>query len=135
MFNTPPVFSIYVAMLNLRWLKEAGGVKQAEERNIAKANLLYDAIDNSDHFYGLADKTDRSRMNVTFKMYSREKETEFMNFAESKGIIGIKGFRSLGGFRASLYNAMDISGVEVLVQCMNDFVDNDLFENFKLKPI
>nr|WP_294872253.1 3-phosphoserine/phosphohydroxythreonine transaminase [uncultured Pedobacter sp.] len=135
MFNTPPVFSIYVTMLNLRWLKEMGGVKQAEQKNIAKANLLYDVIDSSNCFYGLADKADRSRMNVTFKMYNREREAEFLNFAESRGVVGIGGFRSSGGFRASLYNAMDISGVEVLVHCMNDFANKDLFRNFKLKQI
>lgn len=135
MFNTPPVFSIYVTMLNLRWLKEMGGVKQVEQKNIAKANLLYDAIDSSNYFYGLADKPYRSRMNVTFKMYNREQETEFMNFAESRGVVGIAGFGSLGGFRASLYNAMDISGVEILVQCINDFARKDLFGNSKLKQL
>jgi len=134
MFNTPPVFSIYVTMLNLRWLKGIGGVKQAEQSNITKANLLYDTIDKSDLFYGLADKPDRSRMNVTFKMYNRERETEFFNFAESRGVVGINGYRSIGGFRASLYNAMDISGVEVLVECMTDFMNKDQFKNFKLKP-
>lgn len=132
MFNTPPVFSIYVAMLNLRWLKSIGGVKQAEQNNIAKANLLYDAIDKSDHFYGLADKSDRSRMNITFKMYDRGRETEFANFAESRGVVGINGYPSIGGFRASLYNAMEISGVEILVECMADFVNKDQFKSFKL---
>jgi len=135
MFNTPPVFSIYVAMLNLRRLKEMGGIKRAEETNIAKAKLLYDAIDSSECFYGLADKADRSRMNITFKMYNREREPEFLNFAESRGVVGIGGFSSVGGFRASLYNAMDMLGVEFLVQCMNDFIHKDLFKNFKLKQI
>lgn len=133
MFNTPPVFSIYVAMLNLRWLKAIGGVRVIERRNIAKAQLLYDEIDRNEYFYGLADVAHRSRMNVTFKMKDRERENEFLNFAASRGIVGIKGYRTIGGFRASLYNALDISAVEVLVQCMKDFTSKDLFKNFKLE--
>lgn len=121
MFNTPPVFSIYVAMLNLRWLKEKGGVPQQELENIAKSGLLYEEIDRNTLFYGLSHPIDRSRMNVTFKMYDPELEAAFLDFAVANGIVGIKGFPSAGGFRVSLYNALPISSVEVLVKCMQDF--------------
>lgn len=123
MFNTPPVFSIYVAMLNLRWLKEKGGVAQIEIENIEKAALLYQEIDRNANFYGLAEKDHRSRMNVTFKMHDPSKETEFLAFAAERGIVGIKGYRSVGGFRASLYNALPLSSVQVLVDCMRDFTN------------
>jgi phosphoserine aminotransferase len=121
LFNTPPVFSIYVAMLNLRWLKEKGGVAQIETENVAKAILLYQEIDRNPLFYGLADQDHRSRMNVTFKMKNPALEQEFLDFASARGVVGVKGYRSVGGFRASLYNALPISSVEVLVNCMNDF--------------
>lgn len=135
MFNTPPVFSIYVAMLNLRWLKEKGGVPQIEKENIAKAALLYEEIDRNANFYGLSDEKDRSRMNVTFKMHDPSKETEFLNFASSRGIIGIKGYRSVGGFRASLYNALPISSVQVLVDCMKDFTAKEAFSQLSTHQI
>ncbi|MBR1630936.1 MAG: 3-phosphoserine/phosphohydroxythreonine transaminase [Paludibacteraceae bacterium] len=123
MFNTPPVLPIYTAMLTLRWLKANGGMKGAEERNIAKANLLYDAIDKSRMFVGTVKAEDRSRMNICFVMKPEYKELEadFMQFATEHGMVGIKGHRSVGGFRASCYNALPIESVKALVDCMNEF--------------
>ena len=123
MFNTPPVLPLYSAMLTLRWLKAFGGVKAIEKRNIKKAELLYDAIDSSKIFVGTAEKEDRSRMNVCFvlKPEYQELQDDFFKFASEKGMVGIKGHRSVGGFRASLYNAMDVEGVEALIACMKEY--------------
>jgi phosphoserine aminotransferase len=121
MYNTPPVFSIYVAMLNLLWLKDQGGVSGIEERNIEKAKLLYAEIDRNSLFNGTAHIASRSRMNVTFLAINKDVETAFLAFAADKGIVGIKGYRTVGGFRASLYNALPLSSVEVLVGAMTDF--------------
>ena len=123
MFNTPPVLPIYAALETLRWLKANGGVAGAEKRNIAKAELLYNAIDNSKMFVGTARKEDRSRMNICFVMKEEYKdlESEFITFATSKGMVGIKGHRSVGGFRASCYNALPIESVQALIDCMHEF--------------
>ncbi len=123
MFNTPPVLPIYTALETLRWLKANGGVEGAEKRNIAKAELLYNAIDNSKMFVGTARKEDRSRMNICFVMKEKYKEleSEFITFATSKGMVGIKGHRSVGGFRASCYNALPIESVQALIDCMHEF--------------
>ena len=121
MYNTPPVFSIYVAMLNLLWLKDQGGVSGIEERNIEKARLLYAEIDRNSLFYGTADVAHRSRMNVAFLAVNKDVEAEFLKFAADQGIVGIKGYRTVGGFRASLYNALPLSSVEVLVNAMASF--------------
>ncbi|RZJ90004.1 MAG: 3-phosphoserine/phosphohydroxythreonine transaminase [Chryseobacterium sp.] len=121
MYNTPPVFSIYVAMLNMIWLKNEGGVSAIELKNIKKAELLYAEIDRNPLFYGTAKKAHRSRMNVTFKMYDHEQESIFLAFTEQYGIVGIKGYRTVGGFRASLYNALPIESVKILVNAMRDF--------------
>lgn len=123
MFNTPPVLPIYTALLNLRYLKAHGGVAAMEKKNIEKANLLYNAIDNSKMFVGTAQKESRSRMNICFVMKEEYKqyEEEFLKFATSKGMVGIKGHRSVGGFRASCYNAMPIEGVQALIDCMKEF--------------
>lgn len=123
MFNTPPVLPLYTAMLTLRWLKANGGVEGAEKRNIAKAELLYDAIDHSKIFVGTAKEEDRSRMNVCFvlKPEYQDLQDSFMKFATERGMVGIKGHRSVGGFRASLYNAMDLAGVQALVDCIRQF--------------
>ncbi len=127
MFNTPPVLPIYTSLMTLRWLKAQGGIKEMEKKNIAKAELLYNAIDNSKMFVGTAAKEDRSRMNICFVMQEKYKdlEADFMKFATSKGMVGIKGHRSVGGFRASCYNAMPIEGVQALVDCMNEFEKNN----------
>ena len=123
MFNTPPVLPIYSALETLRWLKANGGLVEMEKRNIAKAELLYNAIDNSKMFVGTANKEDRSRMNVCFVMKPEYKELEaaFLKFATEAGMDGIKGHRSVGGFRASIYNAMPIESVQALIDCMHEF--------------
>jgi phosphoserine aminotransferase len=121
MLNTPPVFAIYVSMLTLRWLKENGGVAAMEKLNNKKSELLYDAIDNSKIFKGTVVKEDRSKMNVCFVMENAEKEKAFLDFAKQNNIYGIKGHRSVGGFRASLYNALPLSSVEYLVEKMVEF--------------
>lgn len=123
MFNTPPVLPLYTALLNLRYLKAQGGVKEMEKRNIAKANLLYDAIDKSKIFVGTAKEEDRSRMNICFVMKEeyKEKEADFLKFAQECGMVGVKGHRSVGGFRASCYNALPIESVQALVDCMHTF--------------
>lgn len=118
MYNTPPVYPIYVSMLNLQWLKSVGGVAEIEKINHKKAELLYEAIDSSEIFYGTADKKHRSMMNVTFKCHHPKHEEGFMAYALEMGIVGIKGYRTVGGFRASLYNGLPIESVEHLVKAM-----------------
>jgi len=123
MFNTPPVLPIYSAMLTLRWLRENGGVEAAEKRNIKKAELLYDCIDHSKIFVGTAKEEDRSRMNVCFvlKPEYQDLQDDFFKFATERGMVGVKGHRSVGGFRASLYNAMTLEGVQALVDCIREY--------------
>lgn len=121
MFNTPPTFPIYVLMLTMRWLKAQGGLKAIEQKNIEKANLLYNEIDSNPHFYGTVAKEDRSRMNVCFLPKDPEMTEAFIEMCTKAGISGIKGHRSVGGFRASIYNAMPISSVQALVDVMQEF--------------
>ncbi|MBR2493797.1 MAG: 3-phosphoserine/phosphohydroxythreonine transaminase [Paludibacteraceae bacterium] len=123
MFNTPPVLPIYTALQTLKWLKAQGGLAEMEKRNIAKAELLYNAIDNSKMFVGTANKEDRSLMNICFVLKEEYKdlEADFMKFATERGMVGIKGHRSVGGFRASTYNALPIESVQALVDCINEF--------------
>ena len=123
MFNTPPVLPIYTTLETLRWLKANGGIEAMQKKNIEKAELLYNAIDNSKLFVGTAAKEDRSLMNVCFVMKPEYKELEadFQKFAQAAGMDGIKGHRSVGGFRASIYNAMPIESVQALVDCMQEF--------------
>lgn len=129
MFNTPPVFAVYVMNRTLNWLKQIGGVNAIEAINVKKANLLYSAIDASKVFVGTAAKEDRSNMNIPFvfnkNVVAADKAdalaTEFLAFAKDRGLQQIKGHRSVGGFRASIYNAMPIEGVQALVNCMSDF--------------
>ena len=123
MFNTPPVLPIYSALQTLKWYKEQGGVEAMEKLDKEKAEKLYDAIDNSKIFTGTAKPEDRSIMNVCFVMKPEyaELEKQFIDFATEKGIVGIKGHRSVGGFRASIYNAMPIEGVEYLINTMKEF--------------
>jgi len=127
LYNTPPVFAIYTCLETLRWIKGLGGVKAMEAMNIEKANLLYEAIDNSKMFVGTVDKDSRSLMNICFVMKEqyKDKEDAFMDFAKTKGMVGIKGHRSVGGFRASTYNAMPIESVRVLVDSMKEFENNN----------
>jgi len=124
MFNTPPTVPVYAALMTLRWLKENGGIKEMEKKNIAKAKLLYDELDRNKMFVpNIPNPEDRSRMNVTFVMASgyEEFEKEFLEIAAAHNIVGIKGHRSVGGFRASIYNAMPIESVGVLVEAMKEF--------------
>ena len=123
MFNTPPVFPIFVMYQTLKWVKELGGVEAMYKRNVEKAELLYNEIDRNSMFVGTAAKEDRSLMNVCFVMAEGKEqyEAEFMEFAKSKGMVGIKGHRSVGGFRASIYNACPKESVEALVACMQEF--------------
>jgi len=126
MFNTPPVLPIYSALLTLRWLKANGGLTEMYKKNLAKADLLYAEIDRNKLFEGTAEKEDRSLMNICFVMKPEYKhlEDEFGKFAAAKGMSGIKGHRSVGGFRASTYNAMPIESVQALVDCMKEFEKN-----------
>ena len=123
MFNTPPVFPIFVMHETLKWVKELGGVEEMYKRNKKKAELLYNEIDRNSLFVGTAVKEDRSLMNVCFVMAPGHEalESEFMAYAKEKGMVGIKGHRSVGGFRASIYNACPLESVEALVACMQEF--------------
>ncbi|MBO8429442.1 MAG: 3-phosphoserine/phosphohydroxythreonine transaminase [Bacteroidetes bacterium] len=123
MFNTPPVFSIFVMHETLNWVKEMGGVEAMNKINKEKAALLYEEIDRNSLFVGTAAKEDRSIMNVCFVMAPGKEalQDEFLNYAKEKGMVGIKGHRSVGGFRASIYNACPIESVKALILCMQDF--------------
>lgn len=121
MLNTPPVFSVYVAMLNLRNLLANGGVKGMEARNTAKGNLLYNEIDNNPLFTSKVAKEDRSNMNVTFQLHDETKQEAFDKMWKEAGIVGLPGHRSTGGYRASMYNALPLESVQVLVDVMKEF--------------
>lgn len=122
MYNTPPTFAIYMAGLVFKWLKKNGGIAAMEQANIAKAKLLYEAIDASDGFYCCpVAKADRSRMNVPFTLKDATLEDEFLRQAAARGLLQLKGHRSVGGMRASIYNAMPLEGVQALVDFMNEF--------------
>lgn len=123
MFNTPPVFSIFVMHETLKWVKELGGLEAMHKINQEKADLLYSEIDRNKMFKGTAVKEDRSIMNVCFVMADeyKDKEADFMALAKERGMVGIKGHRSVGGFRASIYNACPKESVEALVACMQEF--------------
>ena len=124
MFNTPPVLPIYSAMLTLRWIKANGGVEEMQRRAKERAELLYGEIDRNKMFRAtVTDPEDRSYMNICFVMNDEYKdlEAEFMKFATERGMVGIKGHRSVGGFRASCYNAMPLESVQALVDCMKEF--------------
>lgn len=125
MFNTPPVFSIYVAMLNLRWLKALGGVEEIERENMIKARTLYEEIDRNSLFKGAAEVADRSRMNVTFVTKNPDHEAAFLELVKERNLVGLKGHRSVGGFRASLYNALPLSSVHALVNAMQEFEEKN----------
>ena len=124
MFNTPPVFAIYTCLLSMRWLKNNGGLAEIEKKNINKSSLLYDEIDKNEMFTGFASKDDRSIMNVTFNLIDEKYKSEFDVLLKENNISGINGHRSVGGYRASIYNAMEIESVEVLVDTMKKFEKN-----------
>lgn len=122
MYNTPPTYGIYIAGLVFQWLKKNGGIATMEKTNIAKAKLIYDAIDASNGFYGCPTVlSDRSRMNVPFTLKDAALDGEFLKQAEARGLLQLKGHRSVGGMRASIYNAMPLAGVQALVNFMNEF--------------
>jgi phosphoserine aminotransferase len=121
LYNTPPVFAIYIMRLVMKWLIEQGGLEAAERRNEEKAKLLYDVIDSSDFYRGHAVPNDRSLMNVTFRLPSEDLEKQFVSEATKAGLDGLKGHRSVGGCRASIYNAFPKEGVEALVSFMKEF--------------
>lgn len=132
MFNTPPVFPIYVLKETLKWLKSIGGVEEIYRRNVEKAQLLYDEIDRNPLFRGTVAKEDRSLMNICFVMADGYEELapEFMEFAKARGMVGIKGHRLVGGFRASCYNALPRESVEALVACMQEFAKSHVLPNW-----
>lgn len=121
MYNTPPVFAIYLSYLTLKWVKKMGGLSVIEKMNKEKAAVLYNEIDSNPLFEGTAAKEDRSLMNVTFVMTKPEMEKDFLAFAKEKGVSGIKGHRSVGGFRVSIYNAQPIENVRHVAHIMNEF--------------
>ena len=122
MYNTPPTFAIYMAGLVFQWLKKNGGIGAMERANIAKSNPLYAAIDASNGFYHCpVNKADRSRMNVPFTLKDANLDGDFLKQADARGLLQLKGHRSVGGMRASIYNAMPLAGVQALVDFMNEF--------------
>jgi phosphoserine aminotransferase len=121
MLNTPASYSMYVAGLVFKWLKQQGGLPEIEKRNIAKAKVLYDYLDSSKFFHNPVLREDRSRMNVPFTLKNSALDAEFLKGAEQRGMVQLKGHRSVGGMRASIYNAMPIEGVQALVSYMKEF--------------
>ena len=120
MFNTPPVFAVYTSMLTLEWLKKNGGLDWIEDRNNKKAELIYNEIDRNSLFSGTAIKEDRSNMNATFTLNKEEAKEQFDSMLLSANISGLKGHRSVGGYRASMYNALPLESVQVLVDVMKE---------------
>lgn len=120
MFNTPPVFAVYTSMLTMQWLKDLGGVQEIEKINNQKAALLYQEIDQNPLFKGYAAREDRSVMNATFNLTNPELQDRFDQLWKSAGILGLKGHRSVGGYRASMYNALSLESVETLVEVMQE---------------
>jgi phosphoserine aminotransferase len=121
MLNTPATYAMYIAGLVFKWLKQLGGLAEIEKRNVAKAKLLYDFLDASSFYRNPIDKADRSRMNVPFTLNDSKLDGEFLKGAEERGMVQLKGHRSVGGMRASIYNAMPIEGVQQLVAYMKEF--------------
>ena len=121
MLNTPPTFSVYLAGLTFKWLLERGGLAEVEKTNVRKAKLLYDYIDSQDFYSNPIAREDRSRMNVPFRLRDESLDAKFLEQAEARGLSQLKGHRSVGGMRASIYNAMPLEGVEALVEFMEEF--------------
>jgi phosphoserine aminotransferase len=120
-YNTPPVFSVYILGLVIKWIADQGGLEHMGRLNEGKALLLYDALDSSEFYRGHASPQNRSRMNVTFRLPGTELETRFADESAAQGLIQLKGHRSVGGIRASIYNAFPKEGVEALVSFMKEF--------------
>lgn len=126
LYNTPPTFIIYMINLNLKWLQSIGGIPEVQKRNKKKAGLIYDVIDNSNGFYKChAQKDSRSLMNITFNLKTPELEAKFVDESKKEKLIGLKGHRSVGGIRASIYNAMPVEGCEKLAEFMKKFMKNN----------
>ncbi|MDD2716562.1 MAG: phosphoserine transaminase [Candidatus Wallbacteria bacterium] len=127
MYNTPPCYSIYICGLVFKWIEALGGLKKMEEINLKKAGLIYDAIDNSKGFYKayVTSKQDRSLMNINYRLPSTELDDKFIEEAKKAGIIGVKGYRTVGGIRASTYNAMPMEGVQALAKFMSEFCEKN----------
>ncbi|MFO1196251.1 MAG: 3-phosphoserine/phosphohydroxythreonine transaminase [Burkholderiaceae bacterium] len=121
MLNTPPTYSVYIAGLVFQWLKRQGGVAGIEKRNVEKAKLIYDYLDSTDFYRNPVDRADRSRMNVPFTLKNAELDDAFLKGAQARGMLQLKGHRSVGGMRASIYNAMPVEGVRALVEYMREF--------------
>jgi phosphoserine aminotransferase len=121
MYNTPATYSVYIAGLVFQWLKKAGGLKAMEATNRAKAALLYDFLDQTEFYYSPVDKTDRSLMNVPFRLRNEALNDEFLKQAKQNKLLELKGHRSVGGMRASIYNAMPVEGVKALIAFMREF--------------
>jgi phosphoserine aminotransferase len=121
LLNTPPVFSIYVSLLTLRWIEKEGGLEEMEKRNTTKANLLYKTIDEHPAFYCPIAKADRSIMNAVFFLTDPNKEEAFLALCKKEGMIGVKGYRTVGGIRVSMYNALPLSSVQAFCDLMNNF--------------
>ena len=121
MYNTPPTYAIYIAGLVFQLLKRNGGLAAAEARNVEKAGILYDYLDSTDFYRNPVAKADRSRMNVPFTLKDAALDDEFLKGAKARGMVQLKGHRSVGGMRASIYNAMPIEGVKALVEYMKEF--------------
>ncbi len=121
MYNTPPAFGIYIIKLVTDWLEDRGGIQAVEKVNTQKADLIYNKLDSGEFYRGTANKNDRSKMNITFRLQNEELEKKFIEEATSEGFIGLKGHRSVGGCRASIYNALPLESVEELVKFMDEF--------------
>ena len=120
MYNTPPVFAVYTSMLTLEWIKKSGGISKIEEANEKKATLIYSEIDLNPLFKGFSTKEDRSSMNATFTLQNENLKETFETMLKEAGISGLNGHRSVGGYRASMYNALPIESVKVLVEVMSE---------------
>lgn len=121
LLNTPPVFAVYVSMLTLRWIQEEGGLPEMERRAKERADLFYNTLDSLPVFTPIVAKEDRSLMNATFAIKDEQKEKQFLDLCKQNGMVGVKGHRSVGGLRVSMYNAMPISSVEAIVELMTSF--------------
>lgn len=124
MYNTPPTYAIYIMGLVMEWLKKQGGLAAIEQRNIAKAKLLYDLLDTSSFYHCPVNRADRSRMNIPFTLSDASLDEVFLKQAQTRGLLQLKGHRSVGGMRASIYNAMPLEGVQTLVTFMQEFEKN-----------
>jgi phosphoserine aminotransferase len=124
MLNTPPTYAIYIAGMVFEWLLAQGGLAEIERKNVAKAELLYDYLDRSTFYRNPVRKEDRSRMNVPFRLRDESLDDAFLKGAREAGLVELKGHRSVGGMRASIYNAMPVAGVQTLIDYMNHFEAN-----------